>query len=295
MQLRNFIAPVIVVLIFAAGLTAQSTSMTDPTPLVGEYIGKGPNKETSYYFNFTGGPGNVSVALEIKAKDYSTFARIEIGNDPSNLIAMANMNASTTTGPASVTKEFTLDAQKTIRIKVTLDTNLAEYKLSINGVGGGLGNGGGRSTGSSKTGTVGKIGKVTTGNGSKVGALGSSGGGKPKFGTQGSNGGNGNKMSFTCPNDVMYKIVPTEGWSAGLYSQTRYLFAEAAVAETQQLWCSYDSLTGGDRVTLSQVIPAGYNCELFNSGPKSKTFTCTQGVTASLIAPRLEWILKKVE
>ena len=124
-------------LLLAVTVVGQSTNPSSPTPVNGQYTGKGPSKETNYYFSFTAGPGAVSVKLDIKAKDYSTFARIEIGNDPSNLIAMANMNASTTTGPASVAKDFTLDKKRTVRVKLTLDGNLAEYRLSINGGGDG--------------------------------------------------------------------------------------------------------------------------------------------------------------
>jgi hypothetical protein len=43
----------------------------------------------------------VTVQLEIKAKDYSTFARLEVWSG-NKIIAMHNMNAATTTGTSTV-------------------------------------------------------------------------------------------------------------------------------------------------------------------------------------------------
>ena len=274
---RNLIAVITAVLFVSTGAGAQSTNPSSPTPLNGQYKGKGPSSETNYYFSFTGGPGDVGVRLDIKAKDYSTFARIEIGNNPSNLIAMHNMNASTTTGPASVTKEFKLAKQQTVRIKLTLDSNLADYTLSINGAGGSSAS----TEGVGNAGKVGKTGKLSAESGSKLGPLGS--GAKPKLSAQGANGVPENKMSFTCPAELMYKIVPSSGWESGLDGQKRFLFNGASVV-AKQLWCSYQSLRSSEEsATIYQAVPAGYTCSVYNSGGKSRDFICAAGVTA--IAP----------
>ncbi len=129
----NKILVIIVFLLSSSSLIAQSTDQSSPTPLTGTYQGKGPSKETNYYFNFTGGPGEVTVQLEIKAKAYSTFARLEVWSG-NKTIAMHNMNAATTTGASSVVKEFNLDEKQTVLLKLTLDSNLANYTITLGGV-----------------------------------------------------------------------------------------------------------------------------------------------------------------
>jgi hypothetical protein len=138
-NLRNLILPVLGCLLFAAAAQAQSTNQSSPTPLTSSgYTGKGPTKETNYYFNFTGGPGEVTVGLEINARDYSTFARLELWSG-NKTIATYNMNAATTTGASSVVKELKLDGKQTVVIKLTLDANLASYKITLAGAVGGEG------------------------------------------------------------------------------------------------------------------------------------------------------------
>ena len=292
MKLRTAIQlliPAIALCIAGEPAIAQSTNASAPTPISGDYIGKGPSSETNYYFRFTGGPGSVSVGLEIKPKDYSTFARIEIGNDPSDLIAMHNMNASTTTGPANVVKSFELAKQQSVRIKLTLDANLAEYKLTVSG-GGVSSEDPGTTAKSGNAGASGKIGKASAGNGAKIGSLGSAGG-KTKVSTDGSTETADNtKLSFRCPNDVMYKIVPSDDWNATWYSQKRFVF-DSATVDGPKLFCTYTSEKGGggDSATLTKSAPVGYMCSVFKGGSKSRDFTCTVGPTAMLLMPANEW------
>jgi hypothetical protein len=138
-NLRNLILPVFACLLFAAAARAQSTNQSSPTPLTpAGYTGKGPTKETNYYFNFTGGPGEVTVGLEINARDYSTFARLELWSGNKTL-ATHNMNAATTTGSSSIVKELNLGGKRTVVIKLTLDANLASYKITLGGAVGGEG------------------------------------------------------------------------------------------------------------------------------------------------------------
>ena len=127
-----FLSLILLVLVNSA--RAQSTVQSKPTPLTtSEYTAKGPTKETNYYFSFTGGPGEVSVTLKIKATDYSTFARIEILTSGMATLATHNMNATTGTGPVQVVKTVSLKKQQTLIIKLTLDANLEEYGISLAG------------------------------------------------------------------------------------------------------------------------------------------------------------------
>ena len=118
----------------AASAFGQSKDQSNPTALNStEYVGRPPTKETNYFFNFSGGPGEVSVTLEIKAKQYSTFARLEILDGELNTLATHNMNAATTSGAQQVMKKINLDEKQTILVKVTLDGNLANYKITLGG------------------------------------------------------------------------------------------------------------------------------------------------------------------
>jgi len=284
----HYILFIVSIFLLVGSTHAQSTNPSSPTPITGSYTGKGPSGETNYYFSFTGGPGDVSVRLEIKAKDYSTFARIEIGNDPSNLIAMANMNASTTTGMSTVTKDFKLSTKQSVRIKLTLDGNLEQYKLSLNGGGptfsggqgnsGSAGNGNSGNSGSGKSGAGGKLGKLLGNAGGNMGSVGNSGG-KSKTEPQGSENGAVPKLDFTCPNEVMYKIVPEGEWNATLYSQKRFLFQSANI-DGPRLTCSYKSIGSDDSAILVRSAPAGYTCTVFKAGSKSRDFVCKMGATA---------------
>jgi hypothetical protein len=126
----------IFILFFVSANTArsQSTNQKQPTHLTQtEFTGKGPSQETNYYFSFTAGPGEFSVTLQIKATDYSTFARLEVLTTGLNALAMHNMNATTGTGPQEVTKKIVLKKQQTIILKTTLDHNLNEYKITLGG------------------------------------------------------------------------------------------------------------------------------------------------------------------
>ena len=131
---QNFAALIFGILVCTGHAAAQSTNQSEPTQFSGtEYAGKGPSKETLYYFGFTGGPGEVSVRLEIKAKQYSTFARLEILDADLNTLATHNMNAATTSGSQQVLKKINLDEKKAVLLKVTLDSNLANYKIVLAG------------------------------------------------------------------------------------------------------------------------------------------------------------------
>ncbi len=131
---KKLIVAILAIYCLAVGIAAQSTNQSEPTQFSGtEYTGKAPSNETLYYFSFTGGPGEVTVRLEIKAKQYSTFARLEVLDAELNTLATHNMNAATTSGAQQVLKKINLDEKQTVLLKVTLDGNLANYKLVLGG------------------------------------------------------------------------------------------------------------------------------------------------------------------
>ena len=131
---KSILVVVLTICCMAISIAAQSTNQSDPTQFSGtEYTGKGPSKETLYFFSFTGGPGEVTIRLEIKAKQYSTFARIEVLDSELNTLATHNMNAATTSGSQQVLKKINLNEKQTVLLKVTLDGNLANYKIALGG------------------------------------------------------------------------------------------------------------------------------------------------------------------
>jgi hypothetical protein len=130
----NLIWLVVLSLTFISTAQAQSTSQSNPTHITAnEITAKGPSQETDYYYSFTGGPGEVTITLNIKAKQYSTFARLEVLDAGLNTLATHNMNAATSTGPEQVMKKIELSKKQTIFLKLTLDGNLAEYKITLGG------------------------------------------------------------------------------------------------------------------------------------------------------------------
>ena len=130
----NLILLMILFWTFISTAKGQSTSQANPTPITtNEITAKGPSKETDYYYRFTGGPGEVTITLNIKAKQYSTFARLEVLDAELNTLATHNMNAATSTGPSQVMKKITLAAKQPVLLKLTFDGNLAEYKVMLGG------------------------------------------------------------------------------------------------------------------------------------------------------------------
>jgi hypothetical protein len=124
----------LIVMSIAISAFAQSTNQSSPTVMNSpQYIGKGPSKETTYFFSFTGGPGEVEIKLELKAKTYSTFARLEVLDAGMHTMATLNMNAATSTGPAQEIKQIDVDEKQTVILKLTLDSNLATYKIDLSG------------------------------------------------------------------------------------------------------------------------------------------------------------------
>jgi hypothetical protein len=119
--------------LFCAVAAAQSTSPATPTPLTSAYSGKGPSQETDFYFSVTGGPGEVSVTVRLSAKQYSTFARLEVTNAGGDTVATLNMDAASSTGTSQQVKSFSLAKKQTVRLKLTLDSNLEDYSLSVGG------------------------------------------------------------------------------------------------------------------------------------------------------------------
>lgn len=131
--LKRMVVLKLILLALAVSAFAQSTNQSSPTAITKTYVGKGPSKETTYYFSFTGGPGEVAIKLQMKAKTYSTFGRLEVLDAGMHTLATLNMNAATSTGPAEDVRQIDLDEKQTVILKVTLDSNLLNYQIHLTG------------------------------------------------------------------------------------------------------------------------------------------------------------------
>jgi hypothetical protein len=122
------------VLVSAGNCLAQSTDQSNPTPISSnELIIKGPRKNNQqYYYSITGGPGEVSISLSVKAKAYSTFVGIKIFDAEMNTLTYHNMSADTGS-PGMALKKFDVGEKQTLVMSFTSDSSLAECRLKFGG------------------------------------------------------------------------------------------------------------------------------------------------------------------
>jgi hypothetical protein len=132
---RFYLLAAVAFLISVAGTgTAQSIDQSNPTPITSnELIIAGPKKTNQqYFYSFTGGPGEVSITLSVKAKSYSTFVGIKVFDAELNTLASHNMSADSSS-PGLAKKKFDVGESQTLVLSFTSDTNLAECKLKFEG------------------------------------------------------------------------------------------------------------------------------------------------------------------
>lgn len=120
-------------LLIAASARAQSTDQSSPTPITAsELTIKGPKKNNQqYYYSFTGGPGEVSVSLNVKAKSSSTFVGIKVFDAELNTLTYHNMSADTS--PSVAMKKFDVGEKQTLVLSFTSDGSLGECKIKFGG------------------------------------------------------------------------------------------------------------------------------------------------------------------
>jgi len=113
---------------------AQSTDQSNPTPVASnELTIVGPKKNNQqYYYSFTGGPGEVTLTLSVKAKAYSTFVGIKVFDSELNTLAYHNMSADTGS-PGMAVKKFEVGEKQTLLLSFNSDSSLAECKIKFGG------------------------------------------------------------------------------------------------------------------------------------------------------------------
>lgn len=123
----------ICLMVFEREARAQSTDQSNPTPIAAnELVITGPKKSNQqYYYSFTGGPGEVSLQFNVKAKSSSTFVGVKVFDAELNTLAYHNMSADTS--PSMALKKFDVGGKQTLMLSFTSDPSLGECKLTFGG------------------------------------------------------------------------------------------------------------------------------------------------------------------
>lgn len=112
---------------------AQSTDQANPTPITSsELVINGPKKTNQqYFYSFTGGPGEVTIAVSTKAKSSSTFVGIKVFDAELSTLTYHNMSADT--GPSMALKKFDVGEKQTLVLSFNSDPSLGECRLKFGG------------------------------------------------------------------------------------------------------------------------------------------------------------------
>ena len=128
-----FLLIVSCVLVSAGNCLAQSTDQSNPTQISSnELVINGPKKNNQqYYYSFTGGPGEVTLQFNVRAKSSSTFVGVKIFDAELNTLTYHNMSADTS--PSMALKKFDVGAKQTLVLSFTSDPSLGECKIKFGG------------------------------------------------------------------------------------------------------------------------------------------------------------------
>jgi len=93
--MRRFAGVLLLAMLAAGVVNAQSEDQDNPTPLTSNVItGEGDGKATTYYYSFTAGPGDVKVTVDGKTDNYSSPLRVKLmdenGKDLLDVYVVAN-------------------------------------------------------------------------------------------------------------------------------------------------------------------------------------------------------------
>jgi hypothetical protein len=129
---RIFLMSVLLIATTAMGANAQSQDRDNPTPFVSNPAkGNGTGKKVEYFYSFTGGPGEVAITVDLKAKAGSTNADIEVFDGEGSKIFYYYPNA--TSQNEHAVKRFTLNNKQLLILRVALDSSAGEYSIKLGG------------------------------------------------------------------------------------------------------------------------------------------------------------------
>jgi len=114
------------------GANAQSQDRDNPTPLTSNTIqGSGIGKKVEYYYGFTGGPGEIVVTVDLKARTGSTNADVEIFDEDASKIFYYYPNA--TSQNERAVKRVTLNSKQQLTLRLALDNSAGAYLIKLAG------------------------------------------------------------------------------------------------------------------------------------------------------------------
>ena len=129
---RILLLSLLIMVATAVGVNAQSQDRDNPTPFVSNPAkGNGTGKKVEYFYSFTGGPGEVALTVDLKAKAGSTNADVEVFDEDGNKIFYYYPNA--TSQNEHAVKRFTLNNKQLLILRVALDSSAGEYSIKLGG------------------------------------------------------------------------------------------------------------------------------------------------------------------
>lgn len=110
----------------AVAANAQSNDRDNPTPLSSNLIkGAGSGKKVEYYYSFRGGPGEVTLKIDLRAKAGATNADVEIFGTGGSKIFYFYPNA--TTQHERAVKQFSVPSRQTLVLRLAFDSSVAGW------------------------------------------------------------------------------------------------------------------------------------------------------------------------
>ncbi len=120
---------------FVQAALAQSTDGTTPTQLTSNQIeGEAEASGQSYYYTFTGGPGDLTIKLDGETDFYSTNAHVVLHDERGIELGKVALNA--TGNSASKSATIHLTKSQVIKMQIMLGVNVGihlKYKVSLAG------------------------------------------------------------------------------------------------------------------------------------------------------------------
>lgn len=120
---------------FMQAALAQSTDSATPTPLASNQVeGEAEASGQSYYYTFTGGPGDLTIKLDGETDFYSTNAHVVLHDERGVELGKVALNA--TGNSASKSATIHLTKSQLIKMQIMLGVNVGihlKYKVSLAG------------------------------------------------------------------------------------------------------------------------------------------------------------------
>jgi hypothetical protein len=127
-----------VVLIAVAGLAAAQAPSTDrdnPTPFTSNEIkGDGVDEKAQYFYSFTGGPGDVTITLDVKAEKSTAVSSVDIAlfNASSKKLLSTYANPDHGSSKRAV-ETVNVHGTQTLLLEVDVSTGVSSFKIKLGG------------------------------------------------------------------------------------------------------------------------------------------------------------------